>query len=72
MAQWYMGHMLHKAQKMQDEEMNLHEELGHLELALEDERHKHKKAGAMLQAELTRNYKLLHQLDISNGKVMGY
>ena len=72
MAQWYMGHMLHKAQEMQDEEMNLHEELGHLELALEDERHKYQKVGAKLQAELTRNYNISQQLDLSNGKVMGY
>ena len=72
MAQLYMTHMLNKAQEMQEEEINLHEELGHLELALENERQKHQKVGAQLQAELTRNYKLSQQLDLSNGKVMGY
>ena len=30
MAQLYMTHMLNKAQEMQEEELNLHEELGHL------------------------------------------
>ena len=50
----------------------VHEELEHLELALEDERHKYKKVGAKLQAELTRNYNISQQLDLSNGKVMGY
>ena len=72
MAQWYMSHMLSKAQEMQDEETNLHEELGHLELALEDERSKFKKVEAKLQAEITRNYEITKQLDLSNGKVMGY
>ena len=72
MAQWYMGHMLNKAQEMQEEEINLHEELGHLELALEDERHKYKKVKAKLQAEITRNFDIAQQLDLSNGKVMGY
>ena len=72
MAQWYMSHMLSKAQEMQDEETNLHEELGHLELALKDERNKLKKVEEKLQIEITRNYEITQQLDLSNGKVMGY
>ena len=43
MAHLYMTHMLNKAQEMQEEEINLHEELGHLQLAIEDERNKFKK-----------------------------
>ena len=38
MAHLYMTHMLNKAQEMQEEEINLHEELGHLQLALEDKK----------------------------------
>ena len=72
MAHLYMTHMLNKAQEMQEEEINLHEELGHLQLAIEDERSKVKKVEAKRQAEVTRSYKINQQLDLSNGKIMGY
>ena len=39
MAHMYMNHMLNKAQEMQEQELNLYEELGHLELAYEDKKH---------------------------------
>ena len=72
MAQLYMTHMLNKAQEMQEEEINLQEELSHLQLAIEDERSKLKKVEARLQAKVTRSYKINQQLDLSNGKIMGY
>ena len=58
MAHLYMTHMLNKAQEMQEEELNLHEELSHLQLAIEDKRSKLKKVEARLQAEVTRSYKI--------------
>ena len=72
MAHLYMTHMLNKAQEMQEEELNLHEELGHLQLAIEDERNKIKKVEAKLQIEAVRSYKINQQLDLANGKIMGY
>ena len=58
MAQLYMTHMLNKAQEIQEEEINLHEELGHLQLAIEDKRNKLKKVEARLQTEAARSYKI--------------
>ena len=52
--------------------MNLQEELGHLQLAIEDERQETKKAEVKLHAEAAKSYKLNQQLDIANGKIMGY
>ena len=72
MAHLYMMHMLSKAQEMQEEEINLHEELGHLQLAIEDERNKLKKVEARLQIEAAISYKINQQLDLANGKIMGY
>ena len=57
---------------MQEEEINLHEELGHLQLAIEDERSKLKKLEARLQTEAARSYKINQHLDLANGKIMGY
>ena len=72
MAQLYMNHMLTKAHKIQEEELNLHEELGHLQLAIEDERQKAKKVEVKLHSEVAKSYKINQQLDIANGKIMGY
>ena len=57
---------------MQEEELNLHEELGHLQLAIEDERQKAKKIEVKLHAKAAKSYKINQQLNIANGKIMGY
>ena len=58
-----MTYMLTKAQEIQ-EELNLHEEIGHLQLALEAKQMETQKAEVKLTEEAAKCFKLNQTLDI--------
>ena len=72
MVQTYMNYMIAKAEEIQEEDLNLYKEIGHMQLALEAKQIETQQAEAKLTEETTKCITLNQTLDIEKGKVMGY